>query len=66
MSRAALRQVTAARVSMLPHEIQRLGAIPIGVGLAWLGYDHWAKVRSHPSALKPIERLDLSKLSTGS
>lgn len=46
-----LRQVTAARVSMLPHEIQRLGAVPIGVGLAWLGYDHWAKVRSHPSAL---------------
>jgi hypothetical protein len=42
--------VAVAVVSMLPNDLQRLGAVPIGVGLAWLGYDHWASMRSQSSA----------------
>lgn len=29
--------------SLLPHEFQRLGAVPVGVGLAWLGYSLWSE-----------------------
>jgi hypothetical protein len=28
---------------VLPHEIVRLAAIPVGLGLAWLGYALWAE-----------------------
>jgi hypothetical protein len=29
--------------ALLPHEIQPLAAVPIGVGLAWLGYVLWSE-----------------------
>ena len=31
--------------SMLPHEFQRIAALPVGLGLAWLGYSLWSEQR---------------------
>jgi hypothetical protein len=47
--RAAIVLIFAAPVaivsSMLPHEFQRIAAVPFGVGLAWLGYALWSEQR---------------------
>ncbi len=36
---------SAIVVSVLPHEYERIAAVPIGVGLAWLGYALWSEKR---------------------
>jgi hypothetical protein len=36
-------------VTLLPHELERLAAIPMGIALAWLGYALWAE-RPEPVA----------------
>ncbi len=33
--------------ALLPHELEPLVAVPIGLGLAWLGYALWAERREH-------------------
>jgi hypothetical protein len=38
---------SAVVVSLLPHELERIAAVPIGVGLAWLGYALWSERPSH-------------------
>jgi hypothetical protein len=43
---AGLLAVAAAltpAAALLPHEIQRLAAVPVGFALAWLGYALWAE-----------------------
>jgi hypothetical protein len=35
--------------ALLPHELEPLVAVPIGLGLAWLGYALWSERRSHAS-----------------
>jgi hypothetical protein len=42
---AVTAAVTPAAV-LLPHAIQRLAAIPMGVALAWLGYALWSERRA--------------------
>lgn len=45
---AVLLAVTALltpAAAMVPHEIQRLAAIPMGLSLAWLGYALWSEKR---------------------
>ena len=37
----------APAAALLPHELERLVAVPIGLGLAWLGYALWADRREH-------------------
>jgi deazaflavin-dependent oxidoreductase (nitroreductase family) len=37
--------VAVVVVSLLPNDLHRLGAVPVGVGLAWLGYALWADTR---------------------
>ena len=37
----------AVLVSFLPHEYERIAAVPIGVGLAWLGYSLWSERPEH-------------------
>lgn len=32
-------------VSVIPFDLHRLGAIPVGIGLAWLGYALWEEMR---------------------
>ena len=47
---AGLLAVAAAvtpAAALLPHAIQRLAAIPVGLALAWLGYALWSERREH-------------------
>ncbi len=49
---AGLHAVTAAvtpAAALLPHEIQRLAAVPMGAALAWLGYALWSERREQAS-----------------
>jgi hypothetical protein len=45
--------VSALVVTLLPHELERLAAVPIGVGLAWLGYALLAERRENAPARVP-------------
>jgi hypothetical protein len=40
--------VTPAAV-LLPHAVQRLAAVPMGIALAWLGYALWSERRAQPA-----------------
>jgi hypothetical protein len=51
---AGLLAVAAAltpAAALLPHDIQRLAAIPVGLAVAWLGYSLWSERREQ--ALDP-------------
>lgn len=37
--------VAVVVVSLLPYGLHRVGAMPIGVGLAWLGFALWTERR---------------------
>jgi hypothetical protein len=32
-------------VALLPHQLERLAAMPMGLAMAWLGYALWAERR---------------------
>ncbi|MFL5805372.1 MAG: hypothetical protein ACJ8CR_26990 [Roseiflexaceae bacterium] len=52
---AGLLAVAAAMTpaaALLPHEIQRLAAVPVGLALAWLGYALWSERREQ--AAQPV------------
>ncbi len=52
---AGLLAVAAAvtpAAALLPHEIQRLAGIPVGLALAWLGYALWSERREQ--AAQPV------------
>jgi hypothetical protein len=57
----ALLAVTATLTplaALLPHHIQRLAAVPMGLALAWLGFALWSERRAHvpeavPGAVLP-------------
>jgi hypothetical protein len=36
-------------VALLPHQLERLAAIPMGIALAWLGYGLWSERRAPAS-----------------
>ena len=40
---------SAPASALLPHELRPLVAVPIGLGLAWLGYALWSERRAHAS-----------------
>lgn len=44
---------SAVVVSLLPHEYERYAALPIGIGLAWLGYSLWSERREDASQRTP-------------
>jgi hypothetical protein len=53
---AGLLAVAAALTplaALLPHAIQRLAGIPVGLALAWLGYALWSEQRAHASDAVP-------------
>jgi hypothetical protein len=53
---AGLLAVAAALTplaALLPHAIQRLAGIPVGLALAWLGYALWSERRAHASDAVP-------------
>ena len=43
----------APAFALLPYELEPLAAVPIGVGLAWLGYALWAERRAQASEHTP-------------
>ena len=40
-------------VQLLPHQLERLAAIPMGLAVAWLGYALWAERREHAAESVP-------------
>jgi hypothetical protein len=38
-------------VALLPHQLERLAAMPMGFALAWLGYALWSERRGQASEL---------------
>jgi hypothetical protein len=53
--------VLSPAAALLPHAIQPLVAVPIGVALAWLGYSLWSERREHAAepddgVLKGVEQ----------
>ena len=46
--------------ALLPHELEPLVAVPIGVGLAWLGYALWSERREH--AADPVPGREIPQL----
>ena len=53
---AGLLAVAAAltpAAALLPHEIQRLAGIPVGLALAWLGYALWSERRERAAESVP-------------
>jgi hypothetical protein len=45
----AVASVLTPAAALLPHAIQRLAAIPVGLALAWLGYALWSERRGQAS-----------------
>jgi hypothetical protein len=43
----AVAAVLTPAAALLPHAIQRLAAIPVGIALAWLGYALWSERPQH-------------------
>ena len=40
-------------VALLPHQLERLAAMPMGIALAWLGYALWSEQRTKVTQLLP-------------
>jgi hypothetical protein len=40
-------------VALLPHQLERLAAMPMGLALAWLGYALWSERREHAAEAVP-------------
>jgi hypothetical protein len=49
----AVAAVLTPAAALLPHAIQRLAAIPVGLALAWLGYALWSERREQASEPVP-------------
>jgi len=47
-------------VALLPHHLERLAAMPMGVALAWLGYALWSEGRNR--ALAPVASVEDAQL----
>jgi hypothetical protein len=42
----AITALLTPAAALLPHQIQRLAAVPMGIALAWLGYALWSEQRA--------------------
>jgi hypothetical protein len=47
--------VSAFVVSLFPHPLDRIAAVPLGLGLAWLGYALWSERREKASEPLPVK-----------
>ncbi len=41
--------VSSLAFALLPHELEPLATVPVGIGLAWMGYALWSERREHVS-----------------
>ena len=48
--------VSALMAALLPHPLDRIAAVPMGLGLAWLGYALWSERRERASEPVPGTR----------
>ena len=48
-------------VALLPHQIQRLAAMPMRVALAWLGYTLWSEL--HAQAAESVPGKEVSNFA---
>lgn len=46
----AVAAVLTPAAALLPHELQRLAGIPVGIAIAWLGYGLWSERRVEAAA----------------
>jgi hypothetical protein len=46
----AVAAVVTPAAALLPHELQRLAGIPVGLAIAWLGYGLWSEPRQLQAA----------------
>jgi hypothetical protein len=49
----AVAAVLTPLAALLPHSVQRLAGMPVGIALAWLGYALWSERRGHASEEVP-------------
>jgi hypothetical protein len=40
--------------ALLPHELEPIAAVPVGIGLAWLGYALWSERRENAVQSLPV------------
>lgn len=56
---AAILLLVAAAVTplaaLLPHTLERLAAVPMGIALVWLGYSLWRNTRTNTARLNPTD-----------
>jgi len=45
----AVASILTPLAALLPHELQRLAGIPVGLAIAWLGYSLWSERRAQAS-----------------
>jgi hypothetical protein len=58
----AAAAVTPIAGALLPHELERMAAIPMGLALAWLGYSLWSDQRKNTLALRaPADEVRLAR-----
>ena len=50
---ASAGPVSALVAALLPHPIERIAAVPVGLALAWLGYALWSERREQASEPVP-------------
>jgi hypothetical protein len=50
---AASGPLSLILVSLLPHHLERIGALPMGVAMAWLGYSLWSERRAKAAESVP-------------
>ena len=55
----AVVAVLTPAAALLPHAIQRLAAVPMGIALAWLGYALWSERRAPAAKPAPCEESPL-------
>jgi hypothetical protein len=49
----AITAVLTPAAALIPHNIQRLAAVPMGLAVAWLGYALWSELREQGSESLP-------------
>jgi hypothetical protein len=50
----AITALLTPLAALLPHQIQRLAAVPMGIAVAWLGYALWSERREQEQATEPV------------
>jgi hypothetical protein len=50
----AVVSVLTPLAALLPHELQRLAGMPVGLAVAWLGFALWAGQRAHTAEPLPL------------